>query len=412
MTHPRPESFEAGQVGWTGAEVVDTARARGVADARSGQLDEWNFDPEKLPTYLAWLSTEQERVFNAMPGNDRTRIERLQTQADLLSTDEAMADVRIARLETRHAEVAENVRNIRSRIDALARDDERRRRRRRFLETDPAEDNVGGAEAVGPEGTRWEGPFTSPPLPDRVKYAILAGLIAIDIPIQVVVFGFFHGRTQLEQVLTWIFAVSVAGIMVLLPHLAGYFYRGRHATGEERPIVLTGLVLLLPGLYLAAVLGYLRARVLLVPPTSIDENGNIVSQGLRSAAEPLHASDYSVIALFVLLLFITSGISFIIGAARHHPLRTAHENATAARDAAEAELAESRTEQAGRAERRNALEAERARLENTATDRLNEDRGTVAEAFRSAKLAYLDGAQQGLANPKASDVIAELASRL
>ncbi|MFI6498159.1 hypothetical protein [Nonomuraea typhae] len=410
MTHPQPPVTEpsgAGPVGYDGAGVIERAYQQGVSDAHSGILDNWSFTA--VPPHVSFLKAEEKRVLDGLPGDDRTRMEAVRGRLAGLAAEQAVTTTRVTDLETWYGRAEEDVGGIRTRIDRLAQDDERRRRRRLRHEGDAPEDQPGGMDATGPETTRWEGPYTSPPLPQWLKLTVLAALVAIDVPIQWVIFDYFHGNEMSEQVLAAVFAVSVASIMVLLPHLAGYLYRGRHTTGEERPVILTALILLLPCLYLAAMLGYLRARVLLVPPKVTDENNRLVAQeGVESAAEPLHAGDFSIIALFVMLLLITTGISFLLGTARFHPLRTAYEGATGHRDQMSAQLIAARGHLETLTVRRTELEAARDRLETSAQQRLADDRTAVQQTFNTARIRYLDGVAAGLADPKATEAIAAL----
>ncbi|TYB66633.1 hypothetical protein FXF51_16110 [Nonomuraea sp. PA05] len=411
MTHPQPPlpgPFDIGPVGYTGDGVAERAHEQGVSDARGGILDTWSFDPGAPPPHLSVLQAEEGRVLARLPADDRTRMEVLRGRIAEGEAARATTVALVADLEAKHGRAVHEADDVRARIDALARDDERRRRRGLLREGDSHEDLPGGVDAAGPETARWEGPYTAPPLPSRLKQVLLIVLVAIDVPIQWAVFDYFHGDTLIEQVLSGVFAVSVASIMVLLPHLAGYLYRGRHTTGEERKVILTGLVLLLPGLYLAAVLGYLRARVLLVPPTVVNESGAVVEEGLKSAAEPLHASDLSIIALFVMLLFITSGISFLLGTARFHPLRTAYEGAADARDLLADRLADARGRLDSICARHAELRAACDRLEASAQQRMTADQNVVRQTFRTARIRYLDGVATGLADAKATEAIAEL----
>ena len=177
----------------------------------------------------------------------------------------------------------------------------------------------------------WEGPH-APRITGRWATVILGCLVAVEIPIQYVIFQFFHGYSPVEEFLTWVFTIPVSAVMVLLPHLAGWWYRSRTATGSDRLLRVIPLVLLAPWAFLAVMLGYLRARVLLAPPPQPIATGDtsyLKNLHLANNATTLHVTPTTMAIMFSALVLGVGGISFLLGLAREHPFAGAYSGATA-----------------------------------------------------------------------------------
>jgi hypothetical protein len=425
MTDPRPKEdamdHQPDHTDTDDSVIVRRARSRGMSDA-GGPLDAWSFGRPGLLPYLAWLERDVERAVASLRSRLRDEVSRAALRARRAKEESAGTERRIAHLEALRDEAAEQEQIIRARIDELAAADQRRRRRREHPGGHDPETAGSPREGAGPTvekdrpddvppaapdplrpaaASRWEGPYSPAPLSRWLKVTVLVVLMLVDIPIQWVIFQHFHADNPLGGLLTVAVTLSVAAVMVLLPHFAGHLYRGRHVTGTERLVAPLTFVLLVPGLYLVGILGYLRARILLVPPTN-PENGKplVGADGhvLKSNAEPLHASDWSIIVMFVALLFITGGIAYLVGTARIHPLQQAYRGAAEERDRREREAEELRPVVAELAARQRHEQNLYDDLAASLDERIRAEEEVTRLAYASAALAYVDGAIEAFAD--------------
>jgi hypothetical protein len=267
---------------------------------------------------------------------------------------------------------------------------------------DPAAAPTGERRLTGyaAQWQHWEGPYTRPIGP-LARWGILGALWAAELPIQWSIFDFFHGRDPVDLIMTTLFTLSMSLVMVLGPHLAGRFYRDRDATGTSRLVPLGSLALMVPAAVIVVVLGVLRRKVLYA-------GAGAGLEDLPSRVDQLQVRPWTVTVLFVALLAITAGISFLLGLARPHPWQVAYRDAEHNRRdllaALGALLPEYRRAQA----RVGVLQAA-GRYEPSRRDA--EDR-QLHSMYAAAGLAYLDGVQQGLRDPAASAAVASLAERL
>jgi len=242
--------------------------------------------------------------------------------------------------------------------------------------------------------------------------SILCGLILVEVPIQYVIFQYFHGYSPVEELLTWLFTIPVSAVMVLLPHLAGWWYRDRTATGADGLMRFVPLVLLLPWAYLACMLGYLRARVLLAPPTTgiINPSDSYLGNGSKipSTASIVHVTPTTMSVMFVALILGVGGIGFMLGIAREHPLVGSYRGARA--------LWQRITEQS-----RGVAEAVRLADERDQTldeqEELSEEqwlrhvRG-IRAAYAAAAHAYLDAVAEAVGDPMVTEAVAVMSQRI
>jgi hypothetical protein len=338
-------------------------------------------------------------------------------------------------LRRRHDEVQEQLLGTARRIDRLATLEAVRRERRMAYpdppgEPDPAEPAAAGqpppadrwpedgppapgvavpepAAAGGPDEVRSEREF-APRLGWPLKAAILLALVLVELPIQYVIFSYFHGSSQDQVVFTSVFTVAVALIMVLAPHLSGYLYRRRHATGTERLLGAVSLAMLVPCGYVAALLGFLRAKVLLagtkVVGSSPDDGGGAVPTKLDS----FHLNSVTIVVMFVALLVLTGAISFLLGAAQDHPFLYAYRGALAERTRLSGELDAAAPTVRAAEERAGEL----ADVRPLHADQWRQQAEVVPELYRAAALVYLDALSQAMNEPAATEAIARLSGRL
>jgi hypothetical protein len=154
------------------------------------------------------------------------------------------------------------------------------------------------------------------------------------------------------------------------------------------------------------VLGDLRRRVLLVEGITTDENGN--PQEIPTRIGVLHLTPTTISVMFVSLLLITAGISFLLGLAREHPWQIAYGNAERDRRYLCGEL-ERAMPVLRQAQQRAQLLAE----ETTGGEqRRRAEVRRVQAMYAAAELAYLDGVAEGVADPAASQAVARLAEAL
>ena len=251
-----------------------------------------------------------------------------------------------------------------------------------------------------PRWQYWEGPY-SEPIGARARWSILIALWLTELPIQWSIFDFFHGRDPWDLVMTTLFTLSMSLVMVLGPHLAGRFYRDRAATGVSRLVPLGSLALLLPLAVVVVGLGVLRRKVLFAGAgAGLDD--------LPSRVDQLDVQPWTVTVLFVALLAITAGLSFLLGLARPHPWQVAYRDAELNRRALQARVDQLQPEYR-RAQARLAVFRATGQHEPA---RLDAEEQRLRSMYDAAGLAYLDGVQQGLQDPAASAAVATLAERL
>src|SRR5215475_8021077 len=264
-----------------------------------------------------------------------------------------------------------------------------------------------GTAAPGQRGSweHWEGPYTDR-IPAWLTRGVLLALVLVELPIQWVIFDYFHGRNPEQTLLTTVFTVSVAVVMILAPHLAGRLYRGRYATGSSRLLAVVSLGLVVPSAVVLWVLGDLRRRVLLADRVTPDADGN--TQRLPLRYEVLHLTPTTVSVMFIALLLITGGIAFLLGLARDHPWQVAYRDAELSRRFLHDEL--------DRAMPVLRQAQQRARVGSRETtggeDRRTAETTRLRAMYAAAELAYLDGVKDGLADPAAQPGAADLAGAL
>lgn len=248
-------------------------------------------------------------------------------------------------LELRQEEATAHQQAAWGRINHLARLEARLQELRDLSGLGPAAPADAGPGAIelpgGPAADLgWEGPH-GPRITGRWATVILGCLVLVEVPIQYIIFQYFHGYSPLEEVLTWVFTIPTSAVMVLLPHLAGWWYRSRTATGSDRLLRVIPLLLLAPWAFLAVVLGYLRARVLLAPitpPPATGDTSYLKGVKFTSNAAALHVTPTTMVVLFSALILGVGGIGFLLGLAREHPFAGAFSGAAAQRAALEGQL--------------------------------------------------------------------------
>ncbi|MFI0486627.1 hypothetical protein [Actinomadura sp. 9N215] len=403
--------------------LIQRVRGEAFEHIGRGMYDPWSFDVDALPPYLVELRAEREREILRLqhdlaeaPRASRTRVETSDAQAGNAATT-------VRHLERRLAETSRQEGVVRARLDHLAAAEARRRP----LPPDPGapddkapppdrpdEADVPGADARehcdhDPHPHEcWEGLHTEPPLRGRWKMGILLGLIGVEVPIQREIFRYFHGDSIAQQIETWIFTLPVAAIMILLPHLSGHLYRGRHVTGSERVLGWLPLALLVPWFYLAYVLGGLRAKVLLVPPRGPD--GELI-EGM-SPVDQLDLTPSTISVMYVALLLITGGIAFLMGLAREHPLQVAYRGAYRDRREAEAGLVAA---EPGARDSESELAQARADLEEQTRFgdvRLEEGTERIHALYDQAELAYLEALGEAVGAPAFTEAISRASQAL
>ena len=422
-------------------DLSAAARASGRNAARSGLFDQWSFEEVVFP-YLRRLRAERDMVIDrtreqaeAMDEWDRARAQEAKAEAAGLASrrqhlqlqqEEATAHRQAAWARVNHlARVEARLQELRdlSGLGTAARasrdpgpaaagvDDGSAEEAYASRHGQVADDDELGAIALPggpPADLRWEGPH-APRITGRWAMVILGCLVLVEVPIQYVIFHYFHGYSPFEEFLTWIFTIPVSAVMVLLPHLAGWWYRSRTATGSDRLLRVIPLLLLAPWAFLAVVLGYLRARVLLAPPQQPVATGAtsyLNNLHLTNNATTLHVTPTTMTVMFSALILGVGGIGFLLGLAREHPFAGAYSGATARHEnldrqldrlAPRSELAEQRA--AGTGDPAGASAAE-LRIE------------TVRAAYAAAEQSYLNGIANAAGDPAVTEAVSKMSMRI
>lgn len=416
------------------------ARTSGRDAARSGMFDQWSFEEVVFP-YLGRLRAERDMVIEQTRGQAEAMDEWDRARAQEARAEGAGLVSRRQHLQRRQEEAAAHQQAAWARINHLARLEARLQELRDLsglgtaaqASRDPgpaatdvddgpeeeayasrhgqvADDGPGAIELPGgpPADLGWEGPH-GPRITGRWAAVILGCLVLVEVPIQYVIFQFFHGYSPFEEFLTWIFTIPVSAVMVLLPHLAGWWYRSRTATGSDRLLRVIPLVLLVPWAFLAVMLGYLRARVLLATPKQPPATGATAylnNLHLTNNATALHVTPTTMAIMFSALVLGVGGIGFLLGLAREHPFAGGFSGAAARREALEeqldrlaprSDLAEQRAagtgDQAGPSAAELRIEAARA-------------------AYAAAEQSYLNGIANAAGDPAVTEAVSKMSTRI
>lgn len=404
--------------------LIARVRAEAFAHVAAGMYDPWSFDNGALPPYLTELRAERGRAIMQLRHDAAERLRATRSHVEVM---DARADnsERAAMLEEdRLRAAARQEEVVRAKLDWLAAAEVRRRPELPGAPPPAADAEAAEGDSAGsPQASCghdrhphecWEGLHTGHPLSGRIKLAILLALVGVDVPIQYEIFRFFHGDTVLEQVQTWVFTLPVALIMVLLPHVAGYLYRGRHVTGAERLLNSLPLLILVPWGYLAWRLGDLRAKVLLAPP--VGEDGlplkDASGQPVATLADQLSVSPFSVTVMYVALLLITGGIAFLLGIAREHPTQMAYRGAYADLRAAQERVARTVPVARDTAAQQAQAHIEHKMLSSSFDGRLAEGIETVHTLYDQAELAYMEALGEAVGTPAFTEAVAKTAQTI
>jgi hypothetical protein len=439
--------------------LISAARASGKAAAKSGGLDQWSFGNGAALPYVDHLWDLRDRAISA--ARERQAAARQDDRDDLRQITAEAASTRRNQqeLEEQRSEALSFMRTARSKVNRLARLEARQREERSLamplqaadeaaldvplsverpgdeddwpgdadgragaadgtpsggqLEQDAPPENDTATVPDGSGSAGWSGP-EAPRMTARWTGTILLLLILVEVPIQYVIFQHFHGYSPIEEVLTWVFTLPVSAIMVLVPHLAGWWYRDRVATGADGLMRFAPLALLVPWAYLAVMLGYLRARVLLAPLTVAGTSGSSSSTSylngsqIPNTATSLHVTPTTMSVMFVALILGVGGIGFMLGIAREHPLIGAYRGAREARRQAGEELR-------GLAEPiRLADELSQARDEQ---DELSDEQWerhiqAIRATFAAAAHAYLAAISDTMGDPAVTESVTRMSQRI
>ncbi|WDO05246.1 hypothetical protein ME763_06050 [Streptomyces murinus] len=231
----------------------------------------------------------------------------------------------------------------------------------------------------------WEGLQTRPGLPRWMTWALLAVIMAVEVPIYWVAYQPFHGVGSTGgDFMSGALALSSAVIMLILPHLSGLMLRWRSATGSPRLGWLPAVSLLGVWGGLTWGLGLLRAKFVTQHDSPAPAAGAAGFRGIGGSGadtttlvDRLHLSSQTVTWLFCALLLLSGGVGFLLGLFREHPFLDAFRTAL-----------ERRTGLLRRHEESIAV-TERARAaQETAEDRRRARREAANERMASARQLY------------------------
>lgn len=275
----------------TAAALIAEAEAQGVADARAATVDQWSFG-----------RPDQAISVDFDPDYVRSLRRRRDAATEALRAAEEQTEARVANIRQMRDEQAERMNGARTRMAGLAVRD-------RTLEALRVEDAAADGPAPDPEdadeATPWEG--ESNPLGLVWRLLIIAGLIAAELPVQFYVFDYFIGAGD-RDLGRWM-AVVTAAVVVFAPFVSAVLLRNRQASTAERRTLHAFVVLAVGWLFVVAVLGFVRGRVL---------------DAEERAAAGLHITAVTVILLFVALLITVGAMAFMLGLARRHPFQEAY----------------------------------------------------------------------------------------
>ncbi|BEL06364.1 hypothetical protein Q0Z83_045550 [Actinoplanes sichuanensis] len=383
--------------------VRGEATRAGWRAAHEGQYDEWSFaDAARLP-YLQELDHRRRQA--VAQENDRTAAA---ASAIVPENQSQRRTENIARRYT--AELVDVLRRRRDKarlqedktlagLDVLAgvRGPLVRRDWDDDLEWESTPDDATATDEPVEERPRtvgWMGPaggHLAPPMPRWLKLFIMVALCAVEIPIYLEIFRYFHARSEL---LLWSFTLPVAFGMIVAPHLSGVWWRKRHTLPYERILLFLVPAVLVIWTASAVLLGYLRQKALLTPQIDPETNENV------GGAQALGINPWTVTALFTFILLLSGLIAVMLGLAEDHPGVAAYRAAGETREAAEDAYLEAVREQAG-TEHSTVVGEDERRQELSI--RSSERATAISAEFEAAKAAYLDSIALGLARPAVTE---------
>ncbi|MFF2382434.1 hypothetical protein [Streptomyces sp. NPDC058108] len=437
--------------------LVDRARRQGAEDGDGRALDVVVLSSGVLPPYAAELAARRDLVRDLMEeeaADDETRAAREDADArNRIVREEAG----VALAQTRLVEAEHDVRRAREQLDLLAQRSMRWQRlrdavRERFersrsgapahpdatgtkgnpdagppLDHDSDDDDdelydgsfrplaadpnpTAPAAATVPASVEgWEGLRARAAMPERLVLLLLALVFAVEVPIYWVAFRPFHGvGSSGSGLLNTTLALSVAMLMLAVPHLAGRAVRERGATGASRPAAPGALLFLCVWAACTVTLGVLRARTVLAKEPVEQVTGaaagfDDLSTNIPSLADRLDLQPQTVYWMFIALLLLSGGIGFLAGLLREHPYVDSFRSALERRAQRGGELAAAYAR----------LAAVRAWVDSSG-DRADQRRRAVDARLRAADELYEVAAEahrHGLTSAAADPAITEAAHK-
>ncbi|MFF4841440.1 hypothetical protein [Streptomyces collinus] len=437
-------------------KLVDRARRQGTEDGNGRALDVVVLSSGVLPPYAAELAARRDLVRDLMEeeaADDETRAAREDADARNRIVREEAA---VALAQARLVEAEHDVRRAREQLDLLAHrsmrwqrlrdavrerfersrsgtpahpeateakngpgaeppldhdsdddDDELYDRSFRPLAADPhPAASATGTVPASVEG--WEGLRARAAMPERLVLLLLALVFAVEVPIYWVAFRPFHGvGSSSSGVLNTTLALSVAMLMLTVPHMAGLALRERGTTGASRPAAPAALLFLCVWAACTVTLGVLRARTVLAKAPVERATGAAADYGLStdvpSLADRLDLQPQTVYWMFIALLLLSGGIGFLAGLLREHPYVDSFRSALERRTQRGGELAAAHAR----------LAAVRAWVDSSG-DRADQRRRAVDARMRATDELYEVAAEahrHGLTSAAADPAITEAAHK-
>ena len=268
--------------------------------------------------------------------------------------------------------------------------------------------DVRAAVTASVEG--WAGLRARAAMPEKLVWFLLLLVFAVELPIYWVAFKPFHGVGDSGAgTLNATMAITVAVLMVIVPHLAGRALRERGATGSAKAAAPAALMFL--GFWAACTvtLGILRTKTVLARTPVVEATGGAGAfAGTGDTATPslvdrLELAPTTVYWMFIALLLLSGGIGLLSGLLREHPYVDSFRSALERRQARAEELAAAHTR----------LAAARAWVDSAA-DRAEQRRSAVGARLRAADELYEVAAEahrHGLVSKAGDPAVTEAAHK-
>ncbi len=325
-------------------ELIEEAARRGAQDAAAGMQDSWSFGgPDDVvseafdPPYVGELRS------------------RCTAAVETIRQYRGLTDSRLKHVSEWRDEREDLMASARVRMGNLAVSEARQQaelRRRSLAEVDLDDSLLQDLtnRDVSPDELPWEG--ESVVVNGFWRAVILVGLASAVFAVQYsVIEAWFAGTAGAGPL-----ALSVSALIVACPYVAALIYRARQATGAERWIGRVILVLGVPWLYVAVVLGVVRGRLL--------------------AGTPADLAPVTMIVMLVALMLIVGVMAFMLGLARRHPFQDAYVRNRTTRNRLDV------------LRRTMADQINPAFLEVGDTDAADAEERAVVEAYAAAEYAY------------------------
>ncbi|GAA0427432.1 hypothetical protein Acor_37550 [Acrocarpospora corrugata] len=345
------------------------AEQAGLRDGERRMFDEYSFVSDSRPPYLRELDARREMEIHEAGIRAKAELNLMDAHEARYHGERIDAEERVRIATEELAEAKEHEKALLDELGMLHSDGGR-----------PA------AKWVGSRARKKEWPA-------RAGLVLIIMLLAgVEIPIH---FGSFsYLRHPVEM--TWVLAAAVSFALILGPHWAGHWARGRYVPGGGKVPVAGSVAIMLTWLVAVITLARFRQVTLSLPVSDDVDTTDLLAQAGFTGG-------WSVL-MFAAVLLLSGAIAFMLGFMAEHPHVKAMRAVVAERKAAERLAGVAKRDRAvvqhkvdtGQKRRDGLLESWRQREE------------VIGHMFDAAEFAYRNGVAQVGGHPDITDAAGNL----